>query len=401
MFPIGDTVGTDVSLSDFLGSAFGDPGGAGEADVAEGGSPPAPAEVPGQPTPIAPPAQAESPDASDAESPADPESPADVEESAAPPEDDPFKDARPFTYTVDGHEKTYDGIKVLGDDGAVIEPDAMADLGRRLADADRLVETNQRQYQTLQTLDRYTQWEIPDGNTTRAVSGVDGIVAMRTRLAEQAGEGAILRAAIQDPAFLATLIQGVDEKGALVVSPMALTNLDAYMTAARLQYANAVRQQMDGWRAEQGASTAAPNYTQQAPQMVEEAAHRVQATSLTGEDKAFLQQQLLSGGYLRTATADDVRQWPSLRVGQAFIHPAFDALVQRESARRAEMGKAAQVSQAAAQTNAKRLQAAARTTKPSAPPPPVKPKAENASDAKHEWEARMLRSANRAASTTP
>ena len=134
-----------TSLAEFAGEAFGDLG----IETVPSATPSTPSATPtpsAEPTPAANLTPETTPVVPAADTPPAASTPAVVDT----PPDDPLKDATPFTYTVDGQVKSYDGIRVLGDAAIVENATALADLQRKLGEWEHLKGANQTLYADVQ-----------------------------------------------------------------------------------------------------------------------------------------------------------------------------------------------------------------------------------------------------------
>lgn len=363
--------GSSVRLSDFVGSAFGDFTETSETpetvetpgDAA--GAPPA--ELPtADPAPETPPPDGTAPDAHAGAPPADA---AVLPDAGAPPavvDADPLASAMPLTYTVHGDVRTYDGIKVLGEDGAVIAATALQDLQRRLGERDHLYETSKAQHETVQQYERLSSWATTDaaGKET-TLTGREGLVEMRVQLASLAVENAALASVFADPQKLLGFLTN-DADGKLILNTEALRTLALEARHNQREAVDAVRAHLQTLAAP-AATSAAPalDVAALAPSVIAAAAG-AQAAHLTPEDTAFLAGQLAR--YLRTVTEADRKADLTLTLGGPIVDASFKALVQRTATANAAAKHTAVATTDAATRNAAVLAAAARTTKPVAAP---------------------------------
>ena len=348
-----------LSLEDFAADTFG-------GDLM-GETAPGPTDAPPEstPSPAPSPTPAEAPPATPEEVPA-------VEPPSAPPADapavasdeppvaaadDPFKDATPFTYTVNGVAKTFDGIKVLGTDGAVVDPKILPDLARKLGERDHLYDTNQQLYRRVQQFDTLTHKSGPQGQE-REYRGVE---AFRQLAADKASIDAAgfhllttLREAFPGPENAAVL-KGIFETAELKGRVAASAERERFQTvqedtSTRTAELQGVEQTFRGELAK--IKAALPN--------------------LTDEDMASGEKHFRDMGAViaRRATAVEAQQY-GLQVGQWFVDtPKMHGWFQDRDALRASMKERdARTAQAVATTttagkeNQARLAAAARGTK--------------------------------------
>jgi hypothetical protein len=347
----GTPVGTDdsgsESLADFVGSMMGDyrSSESSEPTGTPPASPEAPTAVPKGTEPVEP--TATPPDGA-------PTTPPD----AAAPETDPLASATPFTYTVDGKAQTYDGIRVLGDDGAIIDADKLADLGTRLGERDRLVGVNQQLYQEKKALEPLTQWTTTgaDGKE-QTISGQAGLIEFH---ASNARKDAIIAAydamfEAKDgqlpPVFdLFVNVEGKilpDEKAWRAIFSEVRWNAKTAEDAVRGRLGTAVTE----------AAKPAPaqiNYEASAPALIQ---------SLAGADFKLLTPQDLK------SLSGQVKFYA--RPGTTTIEDQFGDRVKELIALRQEQAKLGPVLTDAAKANAAKLAAAARGQKPGTPVKPT------------------------------
>lgn len=293
----------------------------------------------------------------------------------AKPDDDPLKSATPFTYVVNGETRTYDGIKVLGTDGAIIDADKLEDLQRRLGERDYLYETNKTLYESQKSLERLSEWKVKgqDGQE-RTLQGREGLEAMRVENAQKEASLNALASIFQRdqqgnyPNFakLVTVVEGPN--GQLLISPDQefLNNLIRTSDQAEKIAAYEVRETLSKLAAPVTSTSSAPDYTAQAPQMIEAAAKAagVDLKVLTDRDKGFLASQFPR--YIRPATIADERANPTdprYKVGSSIVDASFTQLVKEKATDRTEVSKSVLVTQTATRENAARLAAAARGTR--------------------------------------
>lgn len=397
---------TAVTLADFAGESFGDltpddesPESAGTGDAA--GAPPA--ELPAA-TPVATPGPEGTPPLTElAGAP-----PADAvvvapDPSAPVVEIDPLASATPLTYTVNGEQRTYEGIKVLGEDGAIVDAAALPDLMRRLGERDHLFETNKAQYQRVQSLEKLSKWVTTgvDGKE-QTFEGERGLYEMRLQLVRQAVENEAMSALLQDPDKLVALLTQ-DENNKITFDPDKLETLSLRMRAAQREALDAAREQLSSMVRPAPAAPAAPDFAKIGPSLIENAAKAAGAdhTALTPADRALLVQQLPR--YVRAVTEQDRRDGEQRAVGSPIIDRSFVDLVKHQVATRAEQKveavKIATATTAATQRNAAAIAAAARTSvAPAAPikatPAPAEP-AENPSHEKWDFMQKLATPARR------
>lgn len=326
---------------------------------------------------------------------------------------DPLATATPFTYTVNGSDKTFDGIKVLGDAGAIITSEALPLLQRRLGERDNLYEQNKEQYAEIQDFGRLSEWRSqgPDGKET-ILSGRDGLVEMRVSHSKlEAAFNTIVGAFRPDTkgdySLLSSLIDVDPQTNKIIVNQQVLDHLITRADLAERDAADRVKSRLaeistpkTAGRSEEQATTLDSSALQTyAPQVIEAAAKQVGADMklLSDADKAFLTSQFPR--YLRTVTEDDRRENLSLKVGNPIVDGAFTQLVKQSIDHRKELATTAQATSSAAKDNAARLAQAAlgtratTTTRKEERQPTVE--ADRVSDADKAWALREKLSSGR------
>lgn len=386
MVDSGTTDGGTISLGSQVGemlSGFTPSEPAPEAD-ASAAEPSAPSTEP------AAPAESAEPTAEPSETPAetDPASaePAAPDATAASkePEPDPLKDAKALTYTVDGQTRTYDGIKVLGDDGAIVDAAALPDLMRRLGERDHLVTANQQLFRDHDTLTKLTAWTTQgaDGKE-QTTTGPEAIVESRASAASDKASLQVLAQALLDPVKFARLV-AVDDKNQVILNPEAREALETQMELASDRAAGKIRAELAQQIVRAAAPVASePDYATEGPRLIGEVAaqFKLDATKLTPADRAALLELL-----------------PNF-VKDGKVHPTWQKEVKRAIERSAQVASIATTATDAAKQNAARLVAAAkRPAKPAAPAAPAKPvpaATQRAQDSGDVWD-RMERAAAKA-----
>ncbi len=392
----GQEEGGSVSLAEHVGQMFGDvdlsdndePGESDSTADAGGATPPEHATEtvdPNQPEGTEPGKEVDK-EPGDATSPGadqepDPDKAAETQSDA----DDPLAGATPFTYTVNGETRTFDGIKVLGEDGAIVDAKALPDLMRRLGERDNLYETNQAQYQRVQDLERLSKWDVTDekGNLTHSYEGQEGLVQMRVQAGRMAASLHTMMSVFQKDANgqypkLASIIT-VDEAGNVVPDQTALQHLITESELSEIRAEQEIKSLLSKLTSTERAAAsqdfsgvsspeALSQLQSQAPALIDQAAKSagLDAKVLTEKDRSFLGNQLPR--YVRTVTERDRMSNPSLKLGGPIVDASFMDVVKDRLELRAESAKTVQdVTQSvtkASNENAARLAAAARGVKP-------------------------------------
>lgn len=395
-----ETVGSP-SLETFAGELFGDlpvadestPSGApapstpsaSESPAAPEVPAPAPAEVPSTPSASEPPS---TPPAAAPPPPSEP--------PAVPAADDPaarLASAPALTYTVDGATKTYDGIKVMGEDGAVIDPAALPDLQRRLGERDHLVAANAQLYQRTRQFDALSHTSTV-GGTPQDFRGMDAFRQLKADYATTFAGAAELYAKLHDPAFVQALAianLSPDQGGNPEQAKALLKQVYDRANFAGEKAAYDARLQLDRTVAQGTAEVADKAQIEETFASVL-ADFRKTFPHLTAADMQEGEQHFRELGSViaRQATPQEAQQY-GLKVGQWFIDsPKMNGWFKGRDALRQEMAKTVVTTSAAATQNAARLAQAVSPTPPAATPPkaPTRPKQTDtrAADADAGWD---------------
>lgn len=399
------TAAPESSLADDISSLFGDDFSSRESPESEGqsaGAPPAQGEPETPDT-----AQASSEGESTAEHagapPADAATPPATPDDAVPADDDPLAGAEPFTYTVNGQQRTFDGLTKLGDRGAIVTADALTKLQQRLSERDNLFERQQEQYQKYAALEesfnKLTQWSVGKDQQTgqeRILTGADAVQAQRVMLGRSVATLQVLAKALDDPEQFARLVSVVDDgQGGLAIVPdrHAIEHLKTLADNAAMRAEQSVAQHFAGLRSSLKAvpQTPVPEAPQASTATIEPAAAlesvkgfaaQMDAKGLTAEDEAFLAESLPR--YVRPATAEERAQYNSSTV----VDISFGKLIQRTAQMRASVATTASAASQATKENERKLAAAATGIRPKAPPAPrtPAPAPKQQSDADKAWD---------------
>lgn len=358
-------LGGDTGMLTFMGHALSG-FGQGVADVQDAG-------VPDE---EAPDVEASATTATPDESPADPTASASAEDSdgtdeaategdpqgSEAPAPDPLDGFTPASYKADGQERSFDGMLIHPEHGALIDKESVPKLLERLSMADHAEQANRTLYDQYRQLERATAWTTKGANgQDETVTGARGIEAQRVALARANAALSSVVNVLKNPAALANLLT-LDDAGNVVQNQANFQHLITQSQLAEIQAEQQARQQLAGMLTQQEAP-AQINYDSQGPSLVESAAQYAGVSNLTPEDKATAVQLLPK--FVRAATPDDRVQNPQLQIGQPVIDATFHALLQR-------MAKTGTVTPAPAskadKSNQARL-AAARVTPAVAPKP--------------------------------
>lgn len=277
---------------------------------------------------------------------------------------DPLDGATPLAYTVNGESRTFDGITVLKDGGAIVDPDALAKLQQRISAHDHLYEQQQAQHQKYSDLERLTKWEqtAPDG-TKQTLTGAQAVEAMRVNGLQATSALRTIVNVLSDPESFRQLhdVVGSPETGYQLVRNEAafkqlmreamLASGEATLQAKAHMATLSVRPPAPDPDA---ASFAEPTITA----LMQQAG----IANLTPADRAFVQGQFPL--YTRPATPQERQAYGHPYV----VQPQFIDLLKTLGARAAETAKVATVATDAAKNNQARL-AAAAVGKPAARQP--------------------------------
>lgn len=308
-------------------------------------------------------------------------------------EEDYLKDAKPFTYkTSTGEEKSIEGIRVLGDSGAIVTPEGLVFINERIADAERFHTTSREQYAQIQNFEKLSEFHTKDAEgKDQVLSGTEGLLTARVQLATLSAAYETLATAMRDPATLASLLQQ-NEKGELVLNDREFNHLITRSdlaeknaeTLARNHFMSVVK----GAGTPKAESATQVDYTKEAPSMIDRIAG-ADSKLLSDADKKFLGEQFPR--YVRTVTAADRAQDVNLKIGQPIVDAAFAAVVKDRVGIRSELAKTVKATTAASDANATRLAAAALGQRKATPAAPVTRKPEGdtrADDAALAWQQR-------------
>lgn len=299
------------------------------------------------------------------------EPPAVAATDGAASDDDPLAGAAPATYTVDGQARTYDGLQVLKGGGAIVEPEKLPDLLKRLSERDHLFERDRATYGKLQDYERLSAWTTKnDKGETVTVSGIDGMQGRAVTTARLSAAFKTLTDAIaSDDAFraLVDIVQGPDGQPMIVRNTAAFELLRERADNAAYRSEQETRARFSVASSPSAAPAAAETpIAEIALPTVEQYATAYGIAGLTAEDKTFL--------------AGLVPRYVQTTDGKRAVDPAFLDVMRDRAALRASTQASAKAVADAATTNAARLagalagkRPAARATAPTAPTADTKP----------------------------
>ena len=303
--------------------------------------------------------------------------------SAAQAAADPLAGTEPFTYTVNGEQKTLAGVYRVPGEGLLVPEDQVSSLQQVAERADVLDRVTRELTAQNTTYERLSAWNVtdPDG-TQRTLSGQQGLEAMRVELAQQAAAISAIDVLLSDPQNIVNLLVS-DGQGGVTIDPRSLKMLALEVRSAAV---DAERQERSKF-ATLGQSTSGPassgssgqDYTAQAPAVIKQAAGAAYDT-LSADDRSLLADQL--SRYVRPVTEEDRRWNPALKIGAPIVDASFTKVVQHLAAQRQASSKVAEAAERAGKFNGgqdRGRQPAKPTPKPAAPIPPAdgrKPKAD-------------------------
>lgn len=298
---VGGTAALDTSpsLASVVGEMFGDYRAA-EPET-EAGAPPAETPDPSANSEGTEPSEpaGDPPAEADPASVPDPSTPEVPDTSTEP---DPFEGATPLGYTVDGQSRAFDGITVLKNGGAIVDPDKVELLQRRLGERDHLYEQSQAQHAKYSALERATTWKItrqdgvnPDGTPRyvedRTLSGRESYEHARMMAAQSTAALTTLLRALNDPAQFSELIgyqlrDPNDENSVVpVLNAQAFKYLQSEMRDVAKTSADRIREHIGQLSAPAPAPAAQP--ADHAEPTVAQIITDQKLADLTDKDKAF------------------------------------------------------------------------------------------------------------------
>lgn len=306
--------------------------------------------------------------------------------SLVPTDQDPFEGSTPhLAYTVDGQERTFDGITVLKDGTAIIDsPETVQRLQRMAGERDHLFEKDKAQYEKYSGLEKVTSWQVPTNQRDaqgrpvyETLTGQRGVEAMRVAHAESVARVATYEALFKDPQALASLLTVLrDEAGNVTgfeLDARELKGLQRDIENATLKFTNAARQNFSTLAAPVPPPPAAPTpVSEHAMPTIEALAKQHNVTGLTVEDKAFL-----------------AAQFPQYVGADRTVNPLFLDAIKRAAQLSAGQTKVAEAATAAATTNAARLAAAnigKNGKQPQRLPATKEPERTRANDFDEQWD---------------
>lgn len=269
-----------------------------------------------------------------------------------PADVDYLEGSKPLGYTVNGESRAFDGITVLKDGGAIIEPDALAKVQRVFGERDHLFEQNRTQFEKYSTLERLSEWPVKDaqGNTT-TISGAAALQEHRAVTARLGATLTTLNRAFTDPELFASLVDvrlsdpaNPDSPVVVALNTQALRYLQTEAENASIKAERTVREYFT--KASVPPPPPETPVTERAMPTIEALIAEHKITGLTAADKQFL------AGHFESYV---VRTKDGPAIKQQFVE-----LLKNHAAMRAETTSTASAASTAAANNAARLAAAAR-----------------------------------------
>lgn len=388
--------GNAISLEDFVGSALdGQPwqSSSGDDDAPPISTEP---ETPGAP-PVEPPTDAdETPDPEGTDETGTDETPVDPN-ALAPDSDTPdatdyealVSQAPALSYRVNGQDRSYDDLKVVTG-GAIIAEDALPKLQTRLAERDSLFEKSQQQNKQYQALEQLTAWKTTgqDGKE-QILTGSHALEARQMALEKTTAILNTIASVFDNPDLFASIVTAKQlPNGNWIAVPdqVALKALTTQAELAALKAEGTVRQQFQH-TVSQASQPQQIDVAAMAPSVVETSSQQLGVT-LSPEDKTFLVGMVPR--FVRPATQEDLRETPTLTLGELVLDAAFGQLIQQQASLRASTAKTVQNATRVSTENAAKLAAAKQgktvvqshlRTTPQHREPAVDQRAQDSSDA--------------------
>lgn len=318
----------------------------------------------------------------------------------AQPDDavDPLEGATPLTYTVNGEQRQFDGIRVLGEHGAIIDAAALPKVIQRLSERDNLYERSQAVFERHQALEdsfnRLTRWSLgrDQNGQERVLTGADAIAEQRALLARLAAANQVLGSVLDPETFFDRYGQvvGTEDTGyRVILRPDALESLQTRIENAAIKAEQAARSRFAEIRAtaksvpELPGRTPAASSDTSAPQLspesaiasVQTAIRAVGAKGLTADDEKSL--AALLPRFIRPTTPAE-----RFQTNEAFIiDEEFGRVVLNHAALRQSASQTAVAASDAATKNATTLAQALRGNRPRNAPAPKTPAQRQPSEA--------------------
>ena len=314
-------------------------------------------------------------------------------------------DWAPFSYSVDGQSKDFEGGFRTPDGMLVFDADTAEKVAQRFSQADHYFARDRQSQEQLANLNdaftRLTSWKVTGPNGQQQVlTGIDGVEAQRVALGRAIAEVQAFRQALKDPSKLASLVtvqqNERDGQWYLVPNQEGIQNFEILLDRDGMRVENMARTASNSIRAQLKVPAVQQPQTATVPDgtspvwsnVVDRAIERLGVQGLTAEDKAFLAS--IAPKYVRDSTAEER---PTL--GAKAVDQSFFALVKDRADLRAATAKTVTNNSKAATENAAAMRAASVGKRPATPstptPTPKKDEAGEAWDRRTSQAASMLR----------
>lgn len=299
----------------------------------------------------------------------------------AAPEPAAVPDAKPFTFSVQGQERTIQGWHHLPGEGVFVPDEQVPHLQLLMSRAEFLDGQHKELQRQVSDTEKVLAWTPPGAQAP--VTGRAAVEALHASRAELLAEVQAYQSLLSNPENLRQIL-AVNEDGSLAWNDLATKNfmLELQQTKGRIAQAVSAHFATLGAPAPAAAASAPATFdaVKNAPAIVDHAISQAADGStwkqhMTAEDKAWAQQ--LVPRYVKTATAADAQANPALRVGEPLLEPEFTDLLRDRAKLREGTAKAASTAATAAKHNAGmnngRPSARPAARPPAAPPAPPTP----------------------------
>jgi hypothetical protein len=240
--------------------------------------------------------------------------PAPDTESQPTTDADPLEGASPLTYTVAGEQRTYDGITVLKDNGgAIIDPERLPDVIRKLSERDHLFEKDQQRHREAQDLDQRLAWTPPGAD--KPVSGVQAAEALHHDRASLLATVKAYETLLSNPENIRQILSVDEQSGQLTWNQMGVDNFLLKLANTR----NEVRSKLAEYFGKLSAPSASPQTFE--PTAYTAAAIQATGAKLSADDQKWAES--LAPRFIRVTTAEDVQANPQLKLGAPMVEQAI------------------------------------------------------------------------------
>lgn len=297
---------------------------------------------------LTPPAEVEDDSAPAQPAPSDETASTDTPADAPAPDDDPLAGTEPFTITVNGQPVAVDGIHEVKGQGALIPPDKIEGIRTRLTEGEQAKAVAHHWYQRAQEYEQaggpaklaelQEQMAMLD-----ATGGAIAPLILGTWTKGEDGQSRNVPPDIQGIIDLVELVQTADGGQTLQWNEKARGLLVKEVLYGAKSARSTTREQL-------GARVTDRTRDAERTQQTEQLAQRAVATGVTTlkghygpkwteADYAAAEKEITSHRdyYVRTATAQDVAQFPNLKAGETFIDlPRLAPWIQDRDAEKAK-----------------------------------------------------------------